>query len=130
MRARNRPGFTIIELLITMTLVSILAVIVWVRVEGMNARAYRASLEADLRSVALAQELYFHQHMVYGDVDQLDAYVPTEGVTVTMTYRDSRGFAATATHAALTGVTCGHFSGTVPDGAAAPAEEPGLTVCD
>jgi prepilin-type N-terminal cleavage/methylation domain-containing protein len=126
----DRPGFTIIELLITMTLVSILAVIVWLRVEGMNARAYRASVISDLRSVALAQELYFQQHMEYGDVDDLTAYLPTEGVTVTMTYMSNQGYAATAAHSALPAMTCGFFAGTVPDGAASPAEEPGQTTCD
>lgn len=126
----ERPGFTLIELLITMTMVGILALIVWARVNGMYGRAYRASMEADLRSVGLAQELYFQRHMTYGDVDQLEAFVPTEGVTVTMTQVSSRGYAATATHTALLGVTCGHFVGTVPDGAAAPATEPGVTVCD
>jgi prepilin-type N-terminal cleavage/methylation domain-containing protein len=126
----DRAGFSLIELLVTMTLVSLLAVIAWLRVEGVNEEAYRSSVKSDLRSVALAQELYYQRHMEYGDIDQLTAYLPTEGVTVTMTHASGTGFAATAAHAALDGVTCGYFVGTVPSGAAAPAEDPRLTVCD
>ncbi len=126
----HRRGFSLIELLVTMTLVGLLAAIVWLRVEGINEEAYRSSLQADLRSVALAQELYYQRHMEYGDVDQLTAYLSTEGVTVAMAHASGTGFAATATHAGLDGVTCGYFVGTVPAGAGGPAEEPGLPVCD
>ncbi|MFO7892293.1 MAG: prepilin-type N-terminal cleavage/methylation domain-containing protein [Longimicrobiales bacterium] len=126
----DRRGFTLVELLVTMLLVGLLAAIAWLRVEGINEEAYRASVKADLRSVSVAQELYYQTHMVYGQTDQLEAYVPTEGVTVVMTHADARGYAATATHAGLSGETCGYFTGTVPAGAADPAEEPGVTACD
>lgn len=113
-----------------MMLVSLLAAIAWLRVEGIHEEAYRASVQADLRSVSLAQELYYQTHMVYGQTDELTAYVPTEGVTVVMTHADALGYAATATHAGLAGEACGYFLGTVPAGAADPAEEPGVVVCD
>ena len=130
-QSHHRPGFTIVELLITMTLVSILAAITWLQVEGINARAYRSSVQSDLRSMALAQELYFQENMQYGDdVDDLEVYIPTDGVNITMTHADRQGFAATANHQALGGVTCGYFTGTVPAGAGDPAGEPDVAVCD
>lgn len=113
-----------------MVLVSLLAAIAWLRVEAINEEAYRASVQSDLRSVAVAQELYYQAHMQYGAVADLDAYTATEGVTVTVTHADARGYAATATHAGLSGETCGYFTGTVPAGAGEPAEEPGVAVCD
>lgn len=42
------------------------------------------------------------------------AFVPPAGVTVTMTWADSGGWAAAATHAALPGRTCVIWAGQVP----------------
>ena len=126
----DRPGFTLIEMLITIVILGILATIMWMRVEGMNAEAYKSSVQADIRSVAMAQELYHNANMEYGAIADLEAYQPTDGVTVTLTHADGRGYALTATHAGLPGVTCGYFSGMVPDGAGDPAVEPGVSTCE
>lgn len=123
-------GFTLIELLVAMLLVGLLAAIAWLRVAGVNEEAYRSALKADLHSVALAQELYFQTHMTYGALEQLEVYTPTEGVLVEITHASSDGFGATAVHAGLGGVTCGFFNGSVPAGAAGPADTPGRVVCD
>lgn len=126
----RRAGFTLLEMLITLTVIAALAAMALLRVEGINADAYRASVRADLRSVALAQELYHQTEMRYGALDDLSAYAPSEGVTVTLTFADNLGFAATAVHAGLPGEVCGYFAGTVPGGSAAPADVPGRTACD
>lgn len=126
----DRAGFTLLEMLITLSVIAVLAAIAWLRVEGLNAEAYRASVQADLRSVALAQELYHQTAMRYGALEDLTTYSPSEGVTVTLTFADNLGFAATAIHAGLPEEVCGYFVGAVPDGSAAPADVPGRTVCD
>ena len=127
----DRSGFSLIELLITLVLLGILATVMWMRVEGMNQEAYRAAVQADIKSVALAQELYHNAHMEYGAIGDLTAYQPTEGVTVTLTHVDARGYAITATHAGLgAGEVCGYYAGVVPAGAGAPADEAGVSVCN
>lgn len=129
-RTHPRGGFTLIEMLITLVVIGILAAVMWLRVEGVNTDAYRASVKADLRSVALAQELYHQRNMRYGALADLSAYRATEGVTLTLTHVDGLGFAATAAHEALEPEVCGYYFGDTPAGAGAPAEAPGVVTCD
>ena len=126
----RRDGFTLIELLITLVVLGLLATIAWLRMSGLTEETYRTSIQTDLHSVALAQELYYQTNLAYGDVEQLEAYVPTDGVIVTVTHASNTGFAATAVHSGLSGVTCGYYRGSVPAGAAAPAESPDVVACD
>lgn len=126
----HRGGFTIIELLIVMTVVGILAVVLLLRVQSANQEAFRASVLADLRSVSVAQELYFFSHMSYAELDDLETFTPTVGVHIDITHASPLGFAMTATHNGLPETTCGHYFGEVPPGSALPAEQPGRTVCD
>ncbi|MDX1673208.1 MAG: prepilin-type N-terminal cleavage/methylation domain-containing protein [Longimicrobiales bacterium] len=125
----NRRGFTLIELLIVIVIIGILSIIVWARFGGIYGESYEKSVMSDLRSVGLAQELYHQVHLRYGDLADLTAYKPTDGVTVTMNHVSGTGFAATATHAGLGGVVCGYYVGDVPPGTTGPAAEPGRAVC-
>lgn len=130
-KIREHPGgFTLIEVLITLVIIGVLAVIMWNRVEGVDKEAFRSSMQADLKSVALAQEIYHQIHFHYGAIGDLDGYQPTNGVTVTLNHADGRGFAVTATHLGLPGEVCGYFVGIVPSGTAGPATDPGVTVCN
>lgn len=126
----QRSGFTLIELLIVMTLVGILALIVWARFGGIYERAYRSSMISDLKTVASAQEIYYAVNMTYGTVADLGAYSPTRGVTVTINHADYGGFAAVATHAGAPTVSCAYYSGTVPPGTHAPATQPDVPMCN
>ena len=57
-RALNRRGFTIVELLIVIVVIAILAAIVIVAYNGIQARARAASLTSDLTNASTALKLY------------------------------------------------------------------------
>ena len=113
-----------------MTFATILAVIALMSFSEPREETFRSAMQSDLRSLALAQELYHQVHFEYGRVADLSPFRTTIGVTLTVTHADGTGFAATAEHAGAPGVTCGYFRGAVPPGAADPATEAGRPVCD
>ena len=126
----NRKGFTLIELLIVVVIIGILAAIAIPKFASTKEKAYLASMKSDLRNLATAEEGYFADHQVYlagtasntgGAGTELDAttkFVPSAGVSVTVTISGGEGWAAVATHSALAaGRECDIFIGANPGSA-------------
>ena len=133
----NRKGFTLIEPLIVVVIIGILAAIAIPKFSSTKEKAYLASMKADLRNGATAQEGYFADNQVYlsgvasnlaGVATPLAAmgnFVPSAGVTITFTATAGTGWSATTTHSA-TGKTCAIYIGVA---AVAPATVEGEPKC-
>lgn len=129
-RRALRPGLTLVELLIVVTVLGILAAIAVTRTRAITNEAYKTTLEADLRSLAMQQELFEKQNHRYGTLEDLSDFEASAGVTVEVGWSATNGFAATAVHAALPGTTCGYFIGEPPGDEAGPATTEGAITCD
>ena len=126
---KARTGFSLIELLIVVTIVGLLATLGYARYSSLSKNANLAVLKGDMRSVMLHQALYQRERMLYGSLEDLEVPL-SEGVTVDLTWLDAgRGYAVTGTHVNLPETVCGAFLGDAPAGVAEPAEEEGEVVC-
>jgi prepilin-type N-terminal cleavage/methylation domain-containing protein len=106
-----RAGFTLVELLIVMLILSLLILMAATRYRGTRERSYIAALQAELRTLAVQQELYHHEHATYAELESLLAFQSSPGVELEFTFADNRGWAAIARHAALSGYQCAVFAG-------------------
>lgn len=99
MRRFDRRGFTFIELLTVILVMSVLASIGVPRFRNMKERSYQATLRSDLGSLRTAQEAYFAENQQYAtDIASLDFRVSTN-VTITIESSDPyRGWRAVAKH--------------------------------
>ncbi len=61
----NRRGFTLIELLIVVVIIGILAAIAIPKFSNTKEKAIVASMKADLRNLASAQESYYTDYTLY-----------------------------------------------------------------
>jgi prepilin-type N-terminal cleavage/methylation domain-containing protein len=123
--ARHR-GFTLIELLIVVVIIGILAAIAIPKFANSKEKAYLAEIKSDLRNLVAQEEAFLHDSMMYTtDLVALDA-VESEGVDITVSAAGAMGWAATATHINLAGLTCGIAVGseTNPVDATAPEGSP------
>jgi type IV pilus assembly protein PilA len=133
----NRKGFTLIELLIVVVIIGILAAIAIPKFGSTKEKAYLASMKSDLRNVATAEEGYFADNQVYlsgvasnlagvaTPIAAMGNYVPSAGVTVTITHTGGTGWSAVAGHNA-TSRTCAIYYGVA---AVAPATVEGEPKC-
>jgi type IV pilus assembly protein PilA len=130
MEATARQGFTLIELILVVVIIGILAAIAVPKFFLTRERAYRTSMQADLKSLATLQEIYHISNLSYsGSLAALEM-TPSEGVDVTVTEATTQGWAAQSTHPGVPGRTCGVFYGTAAPGGGAPAVAPGVITCD
>lgn len=104
----NVHGFTLLELLIVMSIVSTLAAVAIPRYADYKAKAFDTRAELDLRSVAIAEEAYFLEHEEYlACSNQACTQLPgimrlSAGVTLEVRNL-SDGFIATSSHPQGTG---------------------------
>lgn len=126
----KKGGFTLIELLIVIVVIGILAAIVVARYTTMKERAFVASVQADLRNLSSAQELYYANQSQYTtDINALN-FSSSDGVTVSVNQATLQGWAATATHDGLTARQCGIYYGTASAAQAVPATTAGAVACN
>jgi type II secretion system protein G len=124
---RNRKGFTLIELLVVVVIIGVLAAIAIPKFQSTKGKANAATLKADLRNLATAQEGYFYNANVYTtSLTALNVSLST-GVTVTWGTVNAAGWAAKLTHPLAAPIECAMFLGGVPP--LAPAATEGMLTC-
>lgn len=122
---KRRRGFTIIELLTVMLLISALSAMAVPRFRDYKARALIATMQSDLGNLKIAEESYWAEHFQYAtDTSSLDFRISAK-VAISITSKDlSGGYTAVATHVNVPGQQCQTAMGKE----AAP-REPGLVFC-
>jgi prepilin-type N-terminal cleavage/methylation domain-containing protein len=130
----SRQGFTLIELLIVVVIIGLLAAIAIPKFANTKAKAYVASMKADLRNLVTAEEAYFADSVKYstsiacttpptgGSV----SFCTTKGNTLGGPTLVGGGWNATMTNGNITTVTCAIF---VNQAAVAPATSEGAPAC-
>jgi prepilin-type N-terminal cleavage/methylation domain-containing protein len=128
-RVRPISGFTLIELVVVVSIVGIVAAIATKQMGHTQVKAYVSAMKADLRNFALAEESYFYDNGVYASSDSMigaAGFVLTPAVSITVNEATKSGWSATAEHQ-RTGIKCYLFSeSAAPIGA---ATEVGNLVC-
>ncbi len=93
-------------------IIGVLAAIAIPKFANTKGKAYAASMKADLRNLATAEEAYLSDYVTYtGTLTNLN-YMVSPGNTITITAATASGWAATATNNA-TSQTCGVYVGNV-----------------
>jgi prepilin-type N-terminal cleavage/methylation domain-containing protein len=83
MATRNDRGFTLLELLVVVSIVGILASIAIPQYAAYRARGFDSIVEAQVRNIATAQEAYYVSNGTYaGDVSTLDNVALNEDVVI------------------------------------------------
>lgn len=125
-------GFSLIELLVVMIVLSILAAIVIPRYGDARAEAFLTTVRSDLRILANQQAAYQSDHQVYADdAAEITDLIPSEGVTISINEaNEGLGWAATAYHESLSGRPCGIYYGNGSASNAPPATSPGVVTCE
>src|SRR3954470_11230305 len=108
---RQIRGFTLLELMVVVLIIGILATIAIPRFASTKDKAYVATMKSDLRNLVTAMENYQSDYAAYTTSQPAISYVPSSGVTVTISGATASGWDATAKHNA-TSKTCGIFIGT------------------
>ena len=95
----SRRGFTLLELLVVVIVISILATIAVNRFTKSKQRAYVAAMTTQLRTLIPAQELYRSDSATYTtDVAKLQMVRESPQVHLTITQADAQTWSATAWH--------------------------------
>lgn len=85
MATRHDNGFTLLELLVVVSIVGILASIAIPQYASYRARGFDSIVESQVRHVATGQEAYFAGNSTYtSTIDDLDGMVIDEGVEITI----------------------------------------------
>ncbi|MGH7465130.1 MAG: prepilin-type N-terminal cleavage/methylation domain-containing protein, partial [Longimicrobiales bacterium] len=122
--------FTLIELLIVIVIIGILAMIATSVFWNVKDRGLQASLQADLKTAATQQELYFAANDSYAPTRaDLTELATSPGVLLTITYGAADGWAGITTHAGLASAACALMMNNAPPGSAPPAVTPGVIEC-
>ena len=85
-KRRFGEGFTLVELLVVISIIGILASVLIPNLTGARNRAYKAQAIACAKAISTAQEIYYIDNQTYtansSNLDQ-DALRPCNGMTVT-----------------------------------------------
>ena len=115
-KLKSESGFTFIELVVVVAIIGILAAIAIPQFAGYRQKGFEATLRADLKNAALAQEAYFAQHRDYKSgplsASSLDGYNKSPGIIGITAVKGANTFTLTATHANCSGITWLYSSAT------------------
>ena len=129
MTTPTRRGFTMIELLIAVSIIAILASVAIGKFSKVRDKAFVTTMKADLKNLATQQEIY--HNTTYSFTTSLASLemVPSDGVSITINEANGVGWAATAVHSGLLAEQCGlyHGSANPTNGSPGPAE--GVVAC-
>ena len=134
----NRKGFTLIELLIVVVIIGILAAIAIPKFANTKAKSILASMKADLRNLATAQEGYYFDFATYAPaVGAVSApgvvqFIPTQGnALAALSNVTNQGYTATMSNPALTvaPTTCGIYVGPVGNAPNAAVNQEAAPAC-
>ena len=90
MATRNETGFTLLELLVVVSIVGILASIAIPQYASYRARGFDSIVESQVRHVATGQEAYFAGNNTYSnDINNLDGMVIDGKVVITISAGNS-----------------------------------------
>ena len=87
----SRQGFTLIEILVVLVILSALAAVAIPHYAGAKDKAYVAAMKADLRIAAIYEEQFSAENhgQYFGGVateeNSLNGFAPSKGITVTLT---------------------------------------------
>lgn len=96
---KRAGGFTLIELMMVVVIIGLLASVLIPRFAHTREKAFMASMKADLRNLATAEESYFYDYTSYTtNLGGLASFRPSTGVTITVNEATMGGWSATASH--------------------------------
>jgi prepilin-type N-terminal cleavage/methylation domain-containing protein len=128
-------GFTLVEMMIVLVLVSVLALMATVTLGSSSDRAYAVAMQSDLRNIAAAQEAYIEQRLAetgqarYANrMRDLDVNL-SAGVVIRLRGNQT-GWSARATHQRVAGKRCSIVQGDMRPFPPATRSDQGKIVCD
>jgi type IV pilus assembly protein PilA len=105
---RRREGFTLVELLIVITVIGLLASVAMPKFSTVKQKGYRSQAIADLTSLRTAEENFFVDSNRYATVAELgNKFSHTTGVGITLVVPGLSNWTATLTHPNVPGMVCG-----------------------
>jgi len=127
-RGRATGGFTLIEMMIVVTVIGIVVGMAVVQGAPSKSRAGMAAAKDDLRKIASAQEAYFTEHQRYANaVGDLEVNL-SDGVSVPAMIAGRSGWSARVTHRLSDDRYCAMAMGDVTP--LPPAEGKGQLECE
>lgn len=126
---RKRNGFSLIEMLMVVTVTGLLAMIVMIQVGSIRSRAYLTALRSDLRNFAVAQESFYYDYDIYSaDTTSLNlrGFQTSEGASIVINEATISGWSASASHVGTPELCYMFIPGASPVGV---ASEPGVIRC-
>ena len=103
----NERGFSLLELMVVMLVMSVLATIALASYPYMRAKSGDAAAKSDLKNAAIFQEDYYSTNQTYADQGTLDAdFATSDQVTLTVLSADAGGYEMWATHSSSAETWC------------------------